>query len=128
MATGTGPDIDDTKADSDDTKADNDDGGLPPYDSVAKQVFIKEVDGRVSTINKVPLSLTVSEFLELLRKQKGHDPDYTRLIFGGKQLDANKSESPNPAPSEEQLDWKRSGVLATCAEGLKPCVFRSEAV
>jgi Ubiquitin family len=51
-----------------------------------RTVFITDENGRIHSLNEVPLDLDISDFQNLVGQKTGFDAASLRIIFGGKQF------------------------------------------
>lgn len=66
-------------------------GPLDINDRVLQTVFVKSANGPSVTMSQVRLRTTVEDFIAQYSRRRGQDPDFCRLIFGGKELESMKA-------------------------------------
>lgn len=54
-----------------------------------KSVFIKEMQGKTSTLHNVAIGMPIDDFLAKVALEKGIDTKFIRLIYAGKQLEGH---------------------------------------
>jgi ubiquitin len=54
------------------------------------QIFVRTISGKTITV-EVEESTTLQEVMDMVRDKSGVPPDPQRLIFAGKQLDADRT-------------------------------------
>jgi len=66
----------------------------PPYTSkeiILKTVFFKHLDGRNFTVHDIPITWKIGQLKNKLGEEKALDLDDYRFLWGGKQLDDEKT-------------------------------------
>ena len=66
------------------------------------QIFVKSINGKTRTVD-VSANESISSIKQKIQEKEGIDPGEQRLIFGGKNLDDNKTLSDYNINSESTI-------------------------